>query len=535
MSQQSRYKRSRNQWRYKASRRASENRYMRKELRRVKIERDRFKKELKDFRSRLPREEAQARGFVVQHKVDLVFLALQLFLVARIGFRAVSRVLGVVAGALGIKKAPCPQTIINWVSRLSLVRIQSAPTLKVLPMERTGFSNGFIWMIDTSIALGTGKILAVLALNARHHQLVPDAPGFQNVHCIAVSVADSWTGELIASFLERVIAVMGRPAAYLKDGGSDLKKAIRLLDERGLASPSIEDISHVIANLLKYWYCDHPMFEKFVSACGRVAGKLKQTILACLAPPKVHTKARFMNVHRLIKWAEQLLKLSPPGGAAKGSVLSKLRACLDGLPSCRAFIKRFMADAVPLLECQKILKTKGLSRTTLAQCEQLIESIPTKGVRHDFLAYLHRQLDVAMELGLEKIGLTISSDQIESLYGLGKQHGVGEIKDAHRIATRLPALCGIPTRAEAGQVLGISVADQKKITDCFNSLIKQRRDVLPNPDRLGSLGTAHVGPHVELIPGGKNRSKKQELVHLSVSYPNTHGTDPMCQCGCHSP
>jgi hypothetical protein len=440
--------------------------------------------------------------------VDLVFLALQLFLVARIGFRAVSRVLGVLAGNLGIKKVPCPQTIINWVTRLSLVRIQSAPTLKALPMEPAEFSNGFIWMIDMRIALGTGKILTVLALNAHHHRLVVDAPGFQNVHCVAVSVADSWTGERIASFLERVISVMGRPAAYLKDSGSDHKKAIRLLHERGLGSPSIEDISHVIANLLKYWYCDHPMFEKFLSACGRVAGKLKQTILACLAPPKVHTKARFMNVHRLITWAYQLLNLSPPGGAAKSSVLSKLRACLDGLPQCRAFIKRFMADAMPLLECQKILKTRGLSHATLAQCEQLVESIPTKGVSRDFLAYLHRQSDIAMALGLLESGMTISSDQIESLYGLGKQHGVGEIKDADRIATRLPAFCGIPTREEAKQVLGISVADQNRVTGCFNSLIKQRCEVLPNPDRLCTLDTDQLRPHVELIPGAKNRSKK---------------------------
>ena len=44
-------------------------------------------------------------------KVDLVYLALHLFLVARIGFRAVSRVLSLLAEPLGIKKVPCPQTL----------------------------------------------------------------------------------------------------------------------------------------------------------------------------------------------------------------------------------------------------------------------------------------------------------------------------------------------------------------------------------------------------------------------------------------
>jgi hypothetical protein len=535
MSQASKFKKSRNQWKYKASQRAGQNRYVRKELSRVKKERDRFKTELKETRARLHQVQTQLQCLAVQQKVDLVVLALQLFLIARIGFRAVSRVLAVLAATLGIKKAPCPQTIINWVTRLSLVRIQSAPTLKGVPLAQARFSNGLIWMIDMSIALGTGKILAVLALNAHHHQLIPDAPGFQNVHCIAVSVADSWTGESIASLLERLIAVIGRPAAYLKDGGRDLKKAIRLLGERGLASPSIDDISHVIANLLKGRYCDHPIFEAFLSACGRVAGKLKQTILACLAPPKVHTKARFMNVHRLITWADQLLKLSPPGGAAKGSTLSKLRTCLDRLPACRAFIKRFLRDAVPLLECQKILKTKGLNHSTLAQCEPFIQSIRSADVRRAFLAYLHRQLDTATALGLEEVGLPISSDQIESLYGLGKQHGVGEIKDADRIATRLPALCGIPTRREAEQVLGISVADQNEITGSFTSLIKQRREVLSKPDRLESLATDQVKRHVELIPGANNRSINHEIVELSRHYPQPHGPDLKFRSGGHSP
>ena len=77
-------------------------------------------------------------------------------------------------------------------------------------------------------------------------------------------------------------------------------------------------------------------------------------------------------------------------------------------------------------------------------------------------AYLQCQLETATTLGLDDIGLPISSDPIESLFGLAKQHGVGEIKDADRIALRLPALCGTPTREEAEQVLEISVAEQTR-------------------------------------------------------------------------
>jgi hypothetical protein len=149
---------------------------------------------------------------------------------------------------------------------------------------------------------------------------------------IGVCVADSWTGEAMAEVLKRLIAQMGRPAAYLKDDGSELHKAVDELAERGQASSCIDDVSHAAAGMLKRGYQHHPAFERFVSACGRVSGKLKHTLLACLAPPTVRTKARFMNVHRLFTWAEKLLKLSPAVGAKSGSILARLRACLDELP-----------------------------------------------------------------------------------------------------------------------------------------------------------------------------------------------------------
>jgi hypothetical protein len=80
-------------------------------------------------------------------------------------------------------------------------------------------------MMDSSIGLGQGKMLAVVALDAHHHQLAPGAPALRHVRCIAVAVAVSWTGDTIAELLKRLIAQMGRPAAYLKDSGSELHKA----------------------------------------------------------------------------------------------------------------------------------------------------------------------------------------------------------------------------------------------------------------------------------------------------------------------
>lgn len=514
MSPLSKMKHSRDQWKHKAKQRGERERYQRKQHARIRAERDRATQALKETQARLHQLEAQQHGLATRPKVDVVSLALRLFLEARLGFRAVSRVLTLLALALGIHRAPCPQTIINWVIRLSIVRIDSVRTLRGLPLSQAPFTNGLIWMIDISIGLGTGKILAILAVDAHHHQLAPDALSLHDVHCIGVCVANSWTGDTIAEVLKRLIAQMGRPAAYLKDGGSELHKAVDLLEEKGLASPCIDDISHAAATMLKRSYQHHPAFERFVAACGRVSGKLKHTLLACLAPPTVRTKSRFMNVHRLFTWAERLLKLSPAGGAKAGSILARLRAGMDELPACKDLIKRFRADAQGLLGCQKILKTKGLCHDTLAQCEPLIEALPSAAVRLEFRAYLALQLEIAKTLGLDHVGLPISSDTIESLFGVAKHHGVSQTQDAARIALRLPALCGAPTRQEAQEVLAISVARQQELTAQFTSLTKQRREVFGHPDRLESLGQGES--HVALLPRPKDGANYEAIVNISM-------------------
>jgi hypothetical protein len=161
MSQFSKVNHSRHQWKGKAQQRGATNRYLRKELARVKAERDQAKQALEETQARLRQLESHVEAVAVRPKVDLVWLALRLFLEVRISFRAICRVLSLLAPELGITKAPCPQTVINWVMRLSIVRIESAHGLRGLPLSQAPFSNGLIWMIDLSIGLGSGKILAV--------------------------------------------------------------------------------------------------------------------------------------------------------------------------------------------------------------------------------------------------------------------------------------------------------------------------------------------------------------------------------------
>ena len=42
-----------------------------------------------------------------------------------------------------------------------------------------------------------------------------------------------------------------------------------------------------------------------------------------------------------------------------------------------------------------MLKTRGLGRATVAECEARIAAMPTAAIRQEFRAYLHYQLETA--------------------------------------------------------------------------------------------------------------------------------------------
>jgi hypothetical protein len=239
--------------------------------------------------------------------------------VARLGLRAVSRVLRRLAWALGSKQAPGPHTVIHGVTRLAMVRTPSARLREGVPRRQAPLRNGLLWVIASRMGLGPGKIVAVVAVAAPHHPLVPRALSLARVPCLGVSGAEAWPGDPMAARLDRLIAQRGRPAASRKDGGRALHQAVATLDEPGLGRPCLDDLSHAGAGLLQRTSQAPPALATFVTACGQVSGTRTPTMLACVAPPTVRTKARCMPGHRLFTWADPGRTLAPAGGAKQGS------------------------------------------------------------------------------------------------------------------------------------------------------------------------------------------------------------------------
>lgn len=131
---------------------------------------------------------------------------------------------------------------------------------------------------------------------------------------------------------------------------------------------------------------------------------------------------------------------------------------------------------------------------------------------------------IAEELGQADVGLPVTTDSIESLFGVAKVRGTGLVKDANRIAARLPAFCGPPpTLEDAEAALNVSVKERERILGSAPSLIKQRREVLPNSGALESLAPGQPGGGLTLIPGSKTRQKNEEVPIVSNVFEKKSG------------
>jgi hypothetical protein len=121
MSIISKIKQRLNNWKEKAVERADTIRYLRKENHRLRKERDQYKKELKEAKKKLENKSRQSISTIAE-KEEVIYITLQLFVVARISFQGIARVLKVIGHHLGLAKTPCTQTIVNWITRLSITR-----------------------------------------------------------------------------------------------------------------------------------------------------------------------------------------------------------------------------------------------------------------------------------------------------------------------------------------------------------------------------------------------------------------------------
>ncbi len=192
------------------------------------------------------------------------------------------------------------------------------------------------WLIDHSVQVGTCKCLVILGIRLGE---LPEgrALGHRDLEPIAVKPmtgADKWA---VATCLEEAAERTGTPRAILDDRGADLHGGVEIFRAAHPETVEIYDITHKAACLLKSRLERDDRWRSYATALGRTKFATQQTELACLTPPSQRSKARFMNVGKLVAWGARTLALvdDPAGLGSLGIAADRVREKLGWLREYR--------------------------------------------------------------------------------------------------------------------------------------------------------------------------------------------------------
>jgi hypothetical protein len=441
MSIISRLSRARVQWKAKAVSRATNLRYLRKKVIRLK---DRCAglehevQQLRDENAVLQLMADKTSQAPANQSFDLRVLCVLIVIGSIVSFRAVPRILRVWRSFGGVQaQIPHFTSVIHWAIRSGISIFNRVRSVE----------GPWIAIVDCSIDVGIRKALVVLRVSLAVLQTKQDAVSLGDCECIGIKISTRWNGQLVKEALTDIFNKAGKPIAILKDGGTDLNKGVRLYREAQKAKQIwvLDDVGHVAANALKAEFAEQTMFLKFLEIMRKGAARIRQTTLARLLPPKIRTKGRFQGITAVAEWAGKLVDLMGGQGRAKEeSDLGQLRKAFPGLAQLRSFLDRFCGTCAVVERFLKVMKKRGLNQATYKEVKTQLEQLPESSeVRQRLMAWIEKHLLIQCRLGIGQMPLFVSSDVIESLFGKFKtiiqRNPQAEL---NRLIYLIPLLCG---------------------------------------------------------------------------------------------
>jgi len=364
-----------------------------------------------------------------------------------LSFRASSKVLSslLLVSAGLISWVPHFTTGIGWALRLGLHCLQQA---------QHALDEKWVCIADFTIQIGCKKALIVLRVPVSALSQ-GKALTLKQVDVIGLSLGQTWTGEIVKTYLVSLFERCGWPSHVVSDGGSDIKKGIAdALLEAANGACWINDVSHFIANALKHYYAKLALFQQFQSLCTRIRQRLQQTQFAFLLPPKARAKGRFLSVSRQAEWGLQTLVYLEAKEREPSPEADALAHALRGLKSFKLFLMTFVRNTSCLNQVMKIVKTQGLSVESIQSCQETLCDLPAGSpIRKEVSHYLQQYVPVVESSESPLLG---SSDVIESLIGKAKQrleaNGRSELNKSILL---IPCLCGELTQDLVAEALSM--------------------------------------------------------------------------------
>lgn len=449
----------------------TECRKLRKDVKRVSVSRDNWKKKLQTLRYNhnllkkkflRQRDRLEPKGH--QYPTWLITLVVVLRIYCNCSYGSIVKVLCVLKrdymfGSSKEERLPCKETCQNWVSKAGYYYLQQTANELV--------NTEVCLIMDESVRVGTEKLLLVLA--CPHEKMELGTLSYEDVSVIYLKGSNSWKGEEIAVELKKTLKEKGLKVSYIvSDEGNNLVKAAKLLDYEHLP-----DISHLIATCLKKTFSKRVDYQDFSKAIGKCQAKLAMGKYSYLRPYKQRVKARFLNQKKVVDWAEIIFD--------KWDTLDeKAKEKLASLRAHQSIVEELKEAIAMATIISKLLKINGLNNKTTNKALEIVDEKLKMNEPNEisetiktFLIYLKEYLVtyqnfITKQRWKDKT-VHVCSDVIERLFGCYKS----KVSDnyfvtATTIGLELPLICLPKEELTANIQVALETVSMTKLKDWRN-------------------------------------------------------------------
>lgn len=279
-------------------------------------------------------------------------------------------------------------TVRNWLLRTGLAR------------WRHGLQPHDDWVLlsDHSVQIGTEKCLVSLGIRQSEYQQLDRPLTLGDTTLLGLEVMPRSTKKEVLDVLNGLSKTVGTPKGAVHDNGADLAAGVRLLKQEKPEVQSISDSKHKAACLLKKRLQADPRWKEFQTRAAQSKTQLQQTSLAWLAPPSQRTKARYMNMEKLVVWGEKTLavldgKLTLPAELKREQAQEKLgwledyredlKKCKGWLETIEVVVKHVGRHGLRATTAQEVEKELGKERSQSDLGQELLAFVKeqSKGLK----------------------------------------------------------------------------------------------------------------------------------------------------------
>jgi hypothetical protein len=304
---------------------------------------------------------------------------------AGVSMRGAVRAMELFGEQLGLDwQVPHWTTLRNWIQRQGL-----AALTRSLPV-----AEDWVFFIDFSIQIGTRKCLVIMGLRLQDQPPEGTYLHKRDLSLIDLCVLQSATKEQVALRLEQAAQRVGTPQAIVDDHGADVSGGVALFQQYHPETREFYDLKHKAACLLKKLLTGDPQWTAFQHHLGQAKFATQQTPLAHVAPPSQRSKARFMNLERLITWGEKMLGWMDGTRRPKRPIhLSRIREKFAWLQAFREPLRQWSAWLAAVDTTMELVRRHGLSPALPARLQNaLAPHIAAEPIRSQLLEFVTSQV-----------------------------------------------------------------------------------------------------------------------------------------------